>query len=63
MSERRYAYRGDRLTDPALKGATCVAVLNEVGKCIRRKRAMLVKFDHEDVARVVLAHRLRRVKP
>ena len=60
---RRYRYRGDRLTDPALKGAVCVAVLNERGKCIRGRGTMLVRFEHEQHPRAVLARQLRKVTP
>lgn len=62
MTERRYVYRGDRLTDPALKGAPCVAVLREDGKCVRGRGNMLVQFDGEDAPRVVLARQLRKVE-
>jgi len=58
---RAYFYLGDRLTDPALRGARCIAVLRPDGKCIRgRLGTMLVKFDGESAPRVVLARRLRK---
>lgn len=60
----RYLYRGDRLTDPNLKGAPCVAVDRGDGKCVRGKNGnMLVRFDGEDSPRVVLARQLRKVLP
>ena len=60
---RRYVYLGDRLTDPALVNATCVAVLRADGKCIVGRGAMLVQFEGEDSGRVVLRRRLRKVAP
>ena len=58
---RRYVYRGDRLTDPKLKGAKCAAVLNPLtGKCITQRAAMLVLFEGEIVPRVVLRRQLRK---
>lgn len=57
---RRYIYRGDRLTDPALRGAACVAVVRADGRCIRGRGSMLVTFDGEDAPRVVLARQLRK---
>lgn len=56
-----YRYLGDRLTDPALKGALCSAVRRD-GKCIRgRNSNMLVEFE-DGARRVVLARLLRKVK-
>lgn len=56
-----YIYRGDRFTDPALKGKQCNAVRRPDGKCIRGKNGnMLVNFDGTEV--VVLARQLRKVK-
>jgi hypothetical protein len=54
-----YTYRGDRLTDPRLKGATCEAVRDGRGKCIRGKGNMLVRFESGEVA-VVLGNQLRK---
>ena len=57
----RYYYLGDRMTDPALKGATCTAVRREDGKCIRgRNGSMLVAFDSGRTA-VVIGRLLRKV--
>ena len=57
-----YIYRGDRLTDPALKGAACSAVRRTDGRCIRAKNGnMLVVFEGGRVA-IVLARQLRKVK-
>ena len=61
MKERRYIYLGDRATDPALQRRACVAVLRPDGKCIRGRGSMLVRFDGEDTARVVVARMLRKV--
>jgi hypothetical protein len=60
---RGYIYRGDRLTDPALRGKKCLAVLRPDGKCITGRSAMLVYFIHEpmDVHRVVQRRQLRRI--
>ena len=55
-----YTYRGDRLTDPALRGASCVAVKRADGKCITGRGAMLVTFDGETEPRVVLRRQLRK---
>ncbi|MBO0947319.1 hypothetical protein [Fibrella forsythiae] len=50
----RYKYLGDRYTDEVLKGATCTAVRDERGKCIRgRNGSMLVRFDSGLVANVI----------
>lgn len=55
-----YLYKGDRLTDPALKGKTCTAVRRADGKCIRgRNASMLVDFNGQQV--VVLARRLKKI--
>lgn len=62
-TERRYLYLGDRLTDPALKGAPCNAVLRADGKCVRGRGAMLVLFAGEAAPRVVVARLLRKVTP
>jgi hypothetical protein len=55
-----YVYRGDRWTEPALKGARCSAVRRN-GKCIRgRNGNMLVRLESGQLA-VVLARQLRRI--
>ena len=57
----QYVYRGDRLTDPKLKGKRCVAVRNPItGKCITQRSAMLVMFEGEIVPRVVQRRQLRK---
>lgn len=59
MSE--YTYRGDRFTNPDLKGKQCVAVRRPDGKCIRgRNGNMLVSFN--GIVTVVLARQLRKIK-
>jgi hypothetical protein len=56
--ESDYIYRGDRWTDPALRGAPCDAVRVN-GKCVRgRNGSMLVTFSGKRV--VVLGRQLRR---
>lgn len=51
---RRYTYLGDRMTDPALKGQSCTAILQSGDKCIRgRNGNMLVQFDSGRVANVI----------
>jgi hypothetical protein len=62
-SMRRYRYLGDRMTDLALRGALCAAVLRADGKCIRGRGSMLVRFDGQTHPRVVLARLLRKVAP
>jgi len=57
-----YAYRGDRLTDPVLVGASCEAVRRADGKCVTGRSAMLVLFDGESTPRVVLRRQLRKAK-
>lgn len=60
MSE--YIYRGDRWTDPALKGKQCSAVRRADGKCIRgRNGNMLVRFN-DDRTVVVIARLLKKTK-
>jgi hypothetical protein len=61
MNIQQYTYRGDRHTDPALKGAMCTAVRRADGRCIRgRNGSMLVQFA--DGRRVVaLGRQLRKV--
>jgi hypothetical protein len=57
-----YRYIGDRLTDPALKGAHCEAVRREYGKCIRgRTGTMLVQFESGRKANVI-GRLLRKLK-
>jgi len=57
--ERRYTYRGDRLTDVKYKDKVCQAVLRPDGKCIRGKNGnMLVSFGNKKV--VIVARLLRK---
>ena len=58
-----YHYRGDRLTDPARRGAVCRAVRRpEDGQGIRGQNgAMLVEFVADGARAVVLGRQLRRV--
>lgn len=58
---QQYIYLGDTLTDPALKGAQCTAVLRADGKCVRGSGNMLVRFDDGRVV-VVIGRLLRKVK-
>ena len=53
-----YIYKGDRMTDQTLKGATCEAIRNESGKCITRGSKMLVRFEKGN--HVVLRRLLRK---
>jgi len=58
---QEYIYKGDKLTDPNLKGKPCKAVRRSNGKCIQgRNGSMLVKFG--GVKTVVLARQLRKIK-
>lgn len=56
-----YIYRGDKLTDPELKGKECEAVRRPDGKCITagKKVGMLVTFEGKKV--VVNRRLLRKV--
>lgn len=57
-NNRQYIYLGDKLTDPELKGKTCIAVFLPNGKVVRgRNRNQLVMFGSRKV--VVLGRRLR----
>jgi hypothetical protein len=58
---RLYVYLGDRMSDPALRGRHCTAVLTGRGKCICGRGAMLVLFVRETTPRVVLRRMLRKV--
>lgn len=58
-----YTYRGDRLTDPALKGAIVHAVRNSAGKCIRGRNANMLVVTDDGRKVVVLARQLRKVQP
>lgn len=63
MSAQLYTYRGDKHTDAALKGATCTAVRNASGKCVRGKNGnMLVQFANGQRVNV-LGRQLRKVTP
>lgn len=56
-----YTYKGDRHTDPLYRGASCQAIRNQAGKCIRGKNGnMLVKFDNGNAC-VVVARLLRKL--
>jgi hypothetical protein len=58
-----YTYRGDKLTDPELKGKECHGMLNQKFKCIRGKNGnMLVWFPEAQRHVVVLARQLRICK-
>lgn len=51
---RRYRYLGDRATRglrPELAGATCIAVLNDRGKCVcgRKRERMATPIPFRDV--------------
>lgn len=61
LNQLAYAYRGDRLTDPALRGATCWAVRRPDGKCVRgRNGTMLVQFA-DGFLHTVLGRQLRKI--
>lgn len=63
MNAQQYTYRGDKHTDPALKGATCTAVRRADGRCIRGKNgSMLVMFANGQRVNV-LGRQLRKVQP
>lgn len=55
-----YIYRGDRLTDRALRSQRCTAVLRADGKAVRgRNGSMLVQFADGRKC-VVLGRQLRK---
>nr|WP_293836849.1 hypothetical protein [uncultured Arsenicibacter sp.] len=59
--KKTYTYIGDRMTDPALRGAVCIAVLRPDGKCIRGVNgSMLVEFQSGRQA-VVIGRLLRKL--
>lgn len=57
-----YIYRGDRLTDDALKGMICTAVRRSDGKCITGKTGVMLVEDNQGQRFVVLRRQLRKVK-
>jgi hypothetical protein len=60
LEQVTYTYRGDRLTAPHLRGATCQAVRRPDGKCIRgRNGTMLVRFA-DGTLHLVLGRQLRK---
>lgn len=60
MLLQEYIYKGDRLTDPELKGQQCSAVRGPNGKCIRgRNGSMLVEFETGKVN--VIGRRLKKI--
>lgn len=58
-----YIYRGDKLTDPALKGIVVTAVRRADGKCIRGRNANMLVQTEDGRRIVVLARQLRKVQP
>lgn len=55
----RYTYRGDRLTEPTLRGMQCDPVRRANGKCIRGKNSNMLVIDAQGRCWVVLARQLR----
>lgn len=56
-----YIYRGDKLTDQALKNSLCSAVRRPDGKCIRgRNGSMLVVFEN-GAKHVIIGRRLKKI--
>ncbi|HLL94309.1 MAG TPA: hypothetical protein VK404_04970 [Spirosoma sp.] len=56
-----YNYLGDRMTDPALKGATCTAVRRTDGKCVRGRNGSMLLFFKSGRVAVVIGRLLRKV--
>ena len=57
---QRYTYRGDRMTDPALKAATVTLVRRPDGRCVRgRNGNILAVIDGRRI--VVFARQLRKI--
>lgn len=61
MTHHVYIYRGDRLTDGALKGMLCTAVRRPDGKCITGKTGVMLVEDRHGARWVVLRRQLRKV--
>lgn len=61
MTHPVYIYRGDRLTDDALKGMLCTAVRRPDGKCITGKTGVMLVEDCHGAQWVVLRRQLRKV--
>lgn len=60
--EPQYIYRGDKFTDPQLKGKMCSAVRRHDGKCIRgRNGSILIQWEDGKTA-VVIGRQLRKIK-
>ena len=58
-----YFYRGDRLTNPAIKGRLVRLVRRADGKCVRGRNGNILAVDDLTGERiVVLAYHLRKVK-
>ncbi len=55
----RYTYRGDRLTEPTLRGMQCDPVRRANGKCVRGKNGNMLVIDAQGRRWVVLARQLR----
>ena len=55
----RYTYRGDRLTDPALRGMQCDPVRRADGKCIRGRMGTMLVVDLSGKLFNVLGRQLR----
>ena len=64
----RYVYRGDRMTDPALKGMRCDPVYRAdlspaQQKCVRGRNGNMLVVDERGRRHVVLGRQLRVVRP
>lgn len=55
-----YTYRGDRLTDPALRGMQCDPVRRADGKCIRGRNGNMLIVDEQGNRYVIPGRQLRR---
>jgi hypothetical protein len=58
-----YTYRGDKLTDPALKGMQCSAVRRPDGKCIRGRNGNMLVVDGAGRLHNILGRQLRKNIP
>lgn len=63
MTDVKYKYLGDRMTDPAFKGQECSAVRRPDGKCIRGKNGSMLVLFHNGITCVIIGKLLRKVKP
>jgi hypothetical protein len=57
-----YVYRGDRMTDAALRGVTCHPVRRTDGKTVRGRNGSMLVALSDGTQHVVLGRQLRKVQ-